>query len=140
MLNESCEVYENYAEEISAEKLADMLNYSRCHFSVKFKQIMSMTPHEYIKKRRIDRAKELLIEDNTSIEKIAELIGYNDACSFIRAFKSMENITPLQFKKRYFCRWTFLITQNPDNIKTPVHKEPRRINSPRLCYILGFGF
>lgn len=49
MLNESCEVYENYAEEISAEKLADMLNYSRCHFSVKFKQIMGMTPHEYIK-------------------------------------------------------------------------------------------
>lgn len=50
MLNESCEVYENYAEEISAEKLADMLNYSRCHFSVKFKQIMGMTPHEYIKR------------------------------------------------------------------------------------------
>lgn len=100
-----CEyINENYAEEISVEKLADMLNYSRCHFSVKFKQIIGMTPHEYIKKRRIDRAKELLIEDNTSIEKIAELIGYNDTCSFIRAFKSMENITPLQFKKRYFCR------------------------------------
>ncbi len=98
-----CEyINDNYAEEISVEELAKMLNYSRCYFSVKFKQLTGMTPHEYIKKRRIDRAKELLLENNTSIEKIAELIGYNDVCSFIRAFKDTENITPLQFKKKYF--------------------------------------
>lgn len=98
-----CEyINENYAREISVEELAKMLNYSRCHFSVKFKQLTGMTPHEYIKRRRIDRAKELLLENNTSIEEISELVGYSDVCNFIRVFKDSENITPLRFKKKYF--------------------------------------
>lgn len=45
---------------------------------------------EYLIGKRIQKAKELLLDDKLSIEEIAEKVGYNDYFYFLKAFKKIQ--------------------------------------------------
>lgn len=96
-------IAENYHQPLSTETLARISCFSRCYFSTIFKKVTGTTLHDYLLCYRLDKAKELLIEDKMSINQIAESTGFNDSGTFIRAFKKKENTTPLQYKKDH-CR------------------------------------
>ncbi len=87
----------NFREDLSTEKLASICCFSRCHFSNTFKKMVGTTPHDYLVSYRIDKSKKFL--QNHSVSEVAELIGFKDTGTFIRAFKRKEGITPLQYVK-----------------------------------------
>lgn len=90
-------IAENYKEDLSTEKLAELSCFSRCHFSNAFKKAVGTTPHDYLVSFRINKAKVFL--QNYSVSETAELTGFRDTGTFIRAFKRKEGMTPLQYKK-----------------------------------------
>ena len=96
-------ITENYHTDLSTEKLAKVSCFSRCYFSTVFKKHTGTSLHDYITCYRLDKAKEMLINDKIPISSIAEKTGFNDTGTFIRAFKKKENITPLQYRKEH-CR------------------------------------
>jgi AraC-like DNA-binding protein len=53
---------------------------------------------EFINRKRIEYAKELLLNKNMTIEEIAKAAGYNYSYYFIKIFKSLEGVTPGQFR------------------------------------------
>ena len=67
--------------------------------SLAFKDIMRMSPLEYLTLLRVERSKALLSESDRSIKDIAAAVGYYDSSSFIRRFKQMTGITPLQYRR-----------------------------------------
>ena len=91
-------IAENYKQPLSTESLAKMSGFSRCYFSTLFKQRVGMTLHEYLLCRRLDNAKLLLLQHDSTISEIAEMTGFKDVGTFIRAFKKKEDMTPLQYK------------------------------------------
>lgn len=62
------------------------------------KSVAGVSPKELILQERLSRAQSLLAQSNHSIEKIASLIGYDDAAYFSRLFSQKVGQPPSQFR------------------------------------------
>ncbi len=76
------------------EELAKQVGLSRSSLSSTFKSSYGMSISQYINKRKMERARELLWSSKLSILEIALAIGYDDHSSFSRAYKQYFNHTP----------------------------------------------
>lgn len=89
-----------YMEDLSLDSLAERFNISKYHMSREFKKYTGITPNDYIINRRINHAKELLLETDQSIAAIAETVGVNNPNHFLYLFKNKEGMTPSAFRKK----------------------------------------
>ena len=71
----------------SIDAMAERCGISRDHFIRCFHHSTGISPGAAIRRRRIDRAKAMLTEDQGSIEEIARALGYAGAPSFTAAFR-----------------------------------------------------
>ncbi|EJO5348669.1 helix-turn-helix transcriptional regulator [Clostridium botulinum] len=83
----------------SVQELASDLNISLYKLQKYFKNVTGTTVYEYIKKMRIEKAKDLLKNTNMSILDIANEVGYENPSKFSNAFKDYNNINPLKYRK-----------------------------------------
>ena len=65
-----------------------------------FQQLYGISLSRFIRKVRMERAKELLLTTNDLISSIGKDCGYGDESSFHRAFKNYAGVTPDAFRKR----------------------------------------
>ncbi|MEL7567514.1 MAG: AraC family transcriptional regulator [Dehalobacterium sp.] len=93
-------IQKHYAQDIKLERLAQIEHYQVNYYCEWFKRTMFCTPMEYLKKVRIEHAKELLLGTNLSILQIAWEVGYSHQSSLTRAFKEIEHITPEEFRQK----------------------------------------
>lgn len=91
-------VEEHLEHDITLDLLADRLQIRPNGASRLFRQVMGTGYTEYIKTRKLDRAKELM-EEGCSVKDTAERLGYSSAQYFIKVFKESYGITPYQYKK-----------------------------------------
>lgn len=82
------------AYDIHVDDLARCVGYSVPHFSELFKAAMGMTPADYIFKRRMIRAEELLRTGNYLIGEVARLVGYFDQGHFTGLFRDHFGYAP----------------------------------------------
>jgi len=92
---------EHFAEEVTMPKLAEMSGLSLRQFERKFKALMRTTPQQFLMRRRVHAACDLLRETNDNIGDVALRCGFYDQSSFTRLFKRHISMTPLQYRKRY---------------------------------------
>lgn len=92
---------EHYNENISVDALAEAAHLSKYHFIRRFKKYYGSTPHEYMVLCRIDNAKNLLINTETTIEEIAEICGFSSLSAFSLCFKNSVGINPTEFRKQF---------------------------------------
>ena len=85
--------------ELSLKGVADHIHLNPSYLSVLFKEQMKLTFSEYITRRRIQHAKELLISTNQPVADIAEECGYKTAKYFIKIFREQEGVTPSIYRK-----------------------------------------
>ena len=88
----------NFKSDITLEKIAAHIGYSRCYFSTVFKQCMGMSPWDYISIKRIEEAMTLIRTTNRSILEIATACGFNNTVNFCRIFKKYTNLLPSSFR------------------------------------------
>jgi len=93
-------IQKHYSQDIKLEKLAQIEHYHVNYYCEWFKRTMGCTTLEYLKKIRIEHAKELLLGTNLSILQIAWEVGYAHHSSLTRAFREIENITPVDYRKK----------------------------------------
>jgi two-component system, response regulator YesN len=90
---------ENYNRDLYLKELADKFYINQFYCSDLFKKIIGKTFSEYIATLRIEKACELMNNLELSVEKIAELVGYNDYYYFNKVFKKYTDITPAKYRK-----------------------------------------
>jgi len=88
-----------FNRDLPISELADVINLSEDYFSVKFKESMGITPHQYIMSKRLDEAKHLLRHTDQSIDEVATMVGYKNQAYFATIFKRHFGVTPTQYKK-----------------------------------------
>lgn len=88
----------NFTRDLSLDFLADQFNYSSKYLSRMLNDHLDEGYKQYVSIKRVDYAKQLLKDSTKTIQEISELCGFNHRNSFVRTFKSIEGITPSQFR------------------------------------------
>ncbi|WNF22725.1 response regulator [Mesobacillus jeotgali] len=90
---------QNLKEEITLKDVAAQVHLNPSYFSVLFKEQVNLNFSEYVTRRRIQRAKELVLSTTLPINEIAEDVGYKTSKYFIKIFKEIEGMTPSAYRK-----------------------------------------
>lgn len=85
--------------ELTQKEVADYVHLNPSYLSSLFKEHVKLTFSEYVTRRRIQRAKELLMTTNLPINDISEESGYKTAKYFIKIFRELEGMTPSAYRK-----------------------------------------
>lgn len=88
-----------YQQPLSVDEISQNVCLSKYHFTRVFKDIYGMSPYQFLKTVRLERAKELLLKDY-SIQEVADQIGFEECNSFINAFKVYTNLYPTEFQRK----------------------------------------
>lgn len=81
-------------------ELSELTNYNYSYLSSLFHQVTSSTLSEYYRNRRLETARLLILENEMSISRIAELLNYSSIYTFSRAFKDQYGHSPEQYRKK----------------------------------------
>jgi AraC-like DNA-binding protein len=84
----------HFDEQLTLESLARVAGLSVHHFARAFRQSTGEPPHQYLLRRRIDRATELLKQPELPLSEIALAVGFSDHSHFARHFRRLVGMTP----------------------------------------------
>ena len=91
----------NYMKDIRLEDVAKEVCISSYYFSRIFKKYEGVNYIQYLTKVRMEKSKELIIEDKLQIKEIASKVGYLDQNYFSRVFKKYTGESPSEFSSNY---------------------------------------
>ncbi len=77
----------SYSRKFDVQQLADSANMSVSAFHKAFKEITADSPLQYLKKIRLSRAKDLIIQEKMKAYIAADKVGYDSPSQFSREFK-----------------------------------------------------
>jgi len=86
---------ENFNDSLKLENLSKISGLSKYHFLRKFKEEFGMTPHAYLLQIRIQKAKNMLLQ-NENLCDIALSCGFSDQSHFTRVFNKVYGMSPKQ--------------------------------------------
>lgn len=89
---------ERLAEPFTLRDVARHVHLNPSYLSVLFKEQAGLTFSEYVTRRRLQRAKEMLLHTKLPIAEIAERVGYQSPKYFGRIFKQYEGDTPGHYR------------------------------------------
>lgn len=92
-------VEEHLEKELSLEKIAEELSYSKFYMARTFKENTGMSLHKYIRGRRLDEAARKLAETDRPIADIAFEAGYGSQQAFTQAFRCAYSFTPQEYRR-----------------------------------------
>lgn len=91
----------NVAEPLALKSLAAMCFISPSYLSALFKQETGSTLIDYINTQRVNRAAQLLVQNNHTIAAVAEEVGILDVNYFTKIFKKTLGVTPTRYRREH---------------------------------------
>src|SRR5689334_2105536 len=88
---------ENFHEPIDLGQISQQAYFSRFHFHRIFRQVYRRTPHQYLTRKRIDKAKDLLAE-NKPVTDVCNEVGFESIGSFSVLFKKEIGFAPQYYR------------------------------------------
>ena len=92
-------IEQHLSERITLADLADYVHYSRSYITDQFQKSTGMSIARYIAERRIEKAKELLLEGRMTISQISETLGFSTVQYFSKCFKDAVGCSPSAYAK-----------------------------------------
>jgi AraC-like DNA-binding protein len=94
----------NLHRDIYVAEVAHIVGLSRSRFCHLFKSEVGMPLIQYLKKARMEKARQILEASFAPVKAVAAEVGYNDPTYFEREFKKAYGSTPLQHRARHLAR------------------------------------
>ncbi len=88
-------------EEITVEKLAELVLMSPRNFARVFTREMNITPIRYVEKLRMETACRFLTESHLTIDQIAARCGFKNSLNMNRTFNNIYRTTPSQYRRDF---------------------------------------
>lgn len=85
---------------LNIDVIASQFGMGRTNFYRKVRELMGMSPNDYLRKCRMERAAELLQTTDQNIGEICGMVGIPDAQYFSRVFKSYFGVPPSSYREQ----------------------------------------
>ena len=92
---------EHHNEQLTLREAAERLHISEYYLAHVFKQEFGIPPMQYVMKRRIGEAQELLMNTDLPIAEVADRLGYSSVCHFNAMFKKNVGLPPGKFRQSF---------------------------------------
>jgi AraC family transcriptional regulator len=87
-------IEEQIAEDLSLEQIATVAGVSASHVKTLFRRSTGVSVHQYVIQRRVERAKELLLQDELSMADIAQTVGFSHQSHMARHMRRVHGAAP----------------------------------------------
>ncbi len=91
----------NIDKPLNVDLLAKKAGMSPRTFARRFREQTGTTPVQWVVSARVQRAKELLEESDTSIDQVAQQAGFDSPVTFRTRFRSVVGLTPTEYRRRF---------------------------------------
>jgi len=85
---------------VSLAELAQVVGLSRMHFAAQFRAATGFRPHEYMLRRRIERAQDRLASGGAPLVEVALSVGFRTQAHFSTVFKRFAGATPQEWRRQ----------------------------------------
>ena len=92
-------IHEHFAEPITRREIAQHVSIAEDYLTYCFRQELGTTPIKYLQRYRVNRARALLRESDTTITEIARRVGFSDSGYFSRIFHRETGMSPEAFRR-----------------------------------------
>lgn len=93
-------INENLDQNLTLAELAAIVRMSPHYFTSLFKQSTGLTPHQYVTKSRIEKAKQLLLRRDLTLVEICQEVGFESQSHFTRVFRQYTKTTPKVYRDK----------------------------------------
>jgi AraC family transcriptional regulator len=87
--------------DLTLAELAQSVGLSTAHFAVMFRQSTGETPHQFVLRCRMERAKEMLRTEKARILDVAVACGFKTQQHFARVFRQMCGAAPREYRRAF---------------------------------------
>lgn len=87
-------IEENLGSKIAIRELAGLVAFSKSHFSRAFKRSLGLSPMAYVTRRRVERAKIMMVSTDAQLTDIALACGFADQSHLNRSFRRVVGMSP----------------------------------------------
>ncbi|HLX91959.1 MAG TPA: AraC family transcriptional regulator [Puia sp.] len=81
-------MHDNFDRRLGVEEIAVTACLNKFHFIKIFKSANGLTPHQYLTRIRLDKARQLLLTGNCSVKDVSQSIGFESLASFTNLYKT----------------------------------------------------
>lgn len=93
-------VDDHLADPVTLSDMAQAAGLSRMHFAAQFRAATGLRPHEFLLRRRIERAQAMLADDRAALAQVALDVGFQTQAHFTTVFKRVCGETPHRWRCR----------------------------------------
>lgn len=94
-------IRENYWKDLNMAMAANHVSLNYAYFGQLFKEYTGESFVSYLRRVRVEKAKELLVHTDAKVYEIAQRVGFDNVKHFNRVFKELEGITALEYRRRH---------------------------------------
>ncbi len=91
----------NFSSNIQVNHIASYVGISRSQLYRAFMEKFELSPHEYLKRYRINEACTLLHRAGLTVSEVAGSVGFSDPLYFSRVFKEVKGMTPTAYQQKH---------------------------------------
>lgn len=89
----------NIRAPLDLDRLADVACMAKHHFLRRFRDIVGVTPYQFVLRRRIAAAECLLLESETGAAEVGRACGFRTPANFSAAFRNAKGLAPTAWRK-----------------------------------------
>lgn len=115
----------NLGEPVRLSDMAAAAGLTGMHFAAQFRAAMGVRPREYLLRRRIARAQQLLSASSLPLVDVALEVGFQTQAHFTTVFKRLSGSTPGKWRAATYC--------GADLLRSPGRGKPGADAASRLA-------
>lgn len=135
-------IEDHLGEELTLRELASASYYSEYHYHRVFQHFIGESVMSYIRKRRLSKAAELLVNTQRKVLDIALECGFRTPETFSRAFRKMYGIMPRECRSLssppFLVPKAMIMNQPTSKGRSELYMQPQIVELPKM-HVIGFS-
>jgi AraC family transcriptional regulator len=120
-------------DDLSLDEMAQSVGLSTAHFARMFRKSTGETPHQFVLRQRVERAKAMLRAPDGRVLDVAVACGFKTQQHFAQVFRDVCGVSPTEYRQ------DFLGTEDPPDLVIPGSRPERHVPDLPFTSLLTLG-